>query len=323
MRHSLAAAGRIGIFFILNAITLGCSAVFPLGVVPTTPTPSPASPPTPCNGPYTWAYGTVPPEFIGQLQEAMRAAGLAGSAQASTFGENDGCGGYHAMAVDYVFTVQVESLGSGTELASVGERVLEIATRFVNASPAPNLGHLRLVFRSGDQECQWGYGAGAWNSVPALTTSGVACPAPTTAASQRLADALNALSVDLACETSTVTTDTQQAALECERPEGENRYIVTVTFRLNGQGYEGACFHGYEAFESSPTGDTPMTVTDSNGTYYERDRSFQWSAGSVLYELFERIKGGQDVTLPPDTRERVFTRALAAGLIEGEGNDCP
>jgi hypothetical protein len=66
-----------------------------------------------------------------------------------------------------------------------------------------------------------------------------------------------------------------------------------------------------------------MTVTDSSGTYYERNRIFQWSADGVFYELFERIKGGQDVTLPSEPREQAFERAIQAGLIRREGSDCP
>ena len=325
MRNSLAVLCRISVLLIFMTIALGCEMVPPPVTVPPTLIPSPNLPPTftttPCFG-YNWAYGTVPPEFIDQLQEAMTASGLEGSAQASTFGENDGCGTYHAMSVDYVFTVQVQSLESGTELANTAASVLEIALRFVKESPAPNLGHLQLNFQSGEQGCRWGYDSGAWNSGPPLGANGFTCPAPISEESGRLKEALTALSVDLACETSSVTANTLQAALECERPEEDDRYIVTVTFTLNGRVYEDACFHGYKAHEFSSTGDTPMTVTDSSGTYYERDRIFQWSAEGVLYELFERIKGGQDVTLPLEPREQVFARALQAGLIRGEGNDC-
>jgi hypothetical protein len=276
-----------------------------------------------CQGPYTWAYGAVSDEFINRVQQVMQAGGLDGSVQAGTFGENNGNCGYGAMAVDYVFTVRVQDLETAAGLAEIGVQVQQIALRFVDESPAPNLGNLSLVFRSGDRQCNWTWGEGAWNADEPSDPGEVLCPVPVSPESQRLADALNALSEDLTCETSTIETNNRQSVLECERPEGQNHYLVTVTMQLNGQGYDETCFHGYQAFGSSVTGDTPMTVTDSSGSYFERDRSFEWTADGIFYELFERIKGGQDVTYPGDTREKVYQRAVQAGLIPGEGNDCP
>jgi hypothetical protein len=219
--------------------------------------------------------------------------------------------------------VRVQSLEASEDLASKASAILEIARRLVDASPAPNLGKLQLTFQVEDgQQCQWSYSEGAWNSGDSGADNFTVCPAPVSVESHRMAEVLNALSIDLGCETSAVIANALQAVLECERPEGDNRYIVTVTFRLNGQGYEGACFHGYKAFEFSSTGDEPMTVTDGTNSYFERDRTFQWTANGILYDLFERIKGGPDVIFPLDTAERVYQRALQEGLIPGEGSDC-
>jgi hypothetical protein len=274
-------------------------------------------------GSFTWAYGSLPPEFITQVQDAMKTAGLEGSVRASTFGENDGCGQYHARDVDYVFTVRVQSLEAGEELASKASAILDIARRFVEASPAPGLGRVQLVFQAEDsRQCRWSYEDNAWNSGAAGVNNFSVCPAPLSAETERLSAVLADLSVDLTCETSTVIANALQAVLECERAQGNQRYILTVTFRLNGQGVESSCFHGYKANEFSMTGDEPMTVIEGENSYFERDRSFQWTANGVLYELFERIKGGPDVTLPLDTPERVYLRAVQAGLIPGEGNDC-
>lgn len=251
----------------------------------------------------------------------MAAAGLEGDAQAGTFGENDGCGGYHAMSVDYVFTVQVENLEAGDDLARKAARILDIARRFVAESPAPNLGKLQLTFQAeGGRQCGWYYASGAWNAA-GLEGEGT-CAAPVTVESRRLADALSDLSADLGCETSAVTTNARQSVLECERPEGRNRYLVSVTFGLNEQGYDGTCFHGYRAFESSTTGDEPMTVTENGTTYFERGRSFQWTANELLIGIWERVRGGLEVEFPADIREIVYRRARLAGLISGEGSDC-
>ena len=333
MTRSLAALSRLGVILVIPLILLACDAVSsPVPLAPTfisspttTPTASAAlnGSPTSCIGFYMWADGSLPPEFITQVQDAMRTAGFEGSVQASTFGENDGCGEYHAKDVDYVFTVRVQSLDASEELASKASAILDIATRSVAASPAPGLGRVQLIFQAEDSRgCQWFYEDDAWNSgVPGAVNFSV-CPAPVSAESERLSDVLADISADLACETSTLTANALQAVLECERPEGDHRYILTVTFRLNGQGYEGSCFHGYKANEFSMTGDEPMTVIEGETSYFERDRTIQWTANGVLYGLVERIKGGPDVTLPLDTREKVYLRAVQAGLIPGEGNDC-
>lgn len=305
---------------------LGCQAISSPASLPPTFTPSPAASldesPTPCLGAYTWAYGSVPPEFVPRVQEAMTASGLEGSVQASTFGENNGCGEYLVKDVDYHFTLNVQNLEANEDLATKATSVLEIARRFVDESSAPNLGHLQLTFLSGDQQCDWAYESGAWTFQSGNVANGAACQVPTSAESERMAEVLADLAVDLACETSTVKADTLHAELECERPEGQDRYIVTVNFSAGNLDYAEACFHGWRAREYNLTGDEPMTVTEGGSTYYERDRSFQWSASGTLFSLLERIKGGPDVTLPADTREKIYLRALQAGLISGEGSDC-
>ena len=333
MTRSIAALPRLGVILMITLILLGCAAVSsPASRAPTfipSPTTTLAASaalngsPTPCIGFYMWAYGSVPPEFITQVQDAMRIAGLEGSVQASTFGENDGCGEYHAKDVEYVFTVRVQGLGLSDDLTSKASAILDIARRLVEVSPAPNLGKVQLIFQAEDgRECQWFYQDDAWNSGAPGAGNFTVCPAPLTAETERLSRVLADLSVDLGCETSAGTANALQAVLECERPEGDHRYILTVTFHLNGQGVEGLCFHGYKANEFSMTGDEPMTVIEGANSYFERDRSFTWTANGVLYGLVERIQGGPDVSLPTDTPETVYLRAVQARLIPGEGNDC-
>ncbi len=70
-------------------------------------------------------------------------------------------------------------------------------------------------------------------------------------------------------------------------------------------------------------GDTSITANECGTSDFERDRSFEWTANGILFTLFERIDGGPDVSLPPDTRKKVFARAVQAGLIHGEGNSYP
>jgi hypothetical protein len=275
-------------------------------------------------GPYTWAYGTVSPEFITQVQSAMQMQGLTGSVHTSTFGEQNGNCGYGAMAVDYSFTVSVTDLLQGSDLAQKAAQVLEIARDFVEVSPAPNLGNLSLVFQGNDQSCSWTYREGAWNANMPASETNVLCPVPPSAESQKLEDALGLVSTALDCETSSITTNDIQSVLVCERPEGQNRYKLTATLRLNSTlGYTNTCFHGYQAYESSYTGDTPMTVTDSSGTYFERDRTFEWNVSNLSINLFEQIMGGEDVVYPEGIHEQVYQVLLQEGLIPGDGSQCP
>lgn len=296
------------------------SAVLPSPMITLSPTPTAA--PKSCDI-YTWAYGTVPPEFINQVQDAMTAAGIEGTVKASTYGENNGECGYIPMAVDYIFTAQVASLEVSADLASTASNILDIAKRFVGPGSAPSLGHLRLIFQAKDQQCEWFYRDDAWNSARSFTSNAVTCPVPTSPESQRLADMLTVLSSDLACETSTVTGNPLQAVLECERSEGQTHYLATITLRLNGQSYAQACFHGYKSSDTKMPDGGPGTVIGNGITYFARDGFFNWTANGILFALHERVEGGQNIVLPSDTREKVFARAVQAGLIPGEGNSCP
>ena len=314
-----------GMILLITALLLGC-AVIPKQALPPTFTPSPApqldESPTPCLGAYTWAYGSVPPEFTPRVEEAMKASSLDGSVQASTFGENNGCGQYLVKDVDYHFTLSVQDLEANEDLAGKAASVLQIARDFVDESSAPNLGKLQLTFQSGDRGCDWAYESGAWTFQSGNVESGTACQVPTTAESRRFEEALTLLAVDLGCETSNVKADALHAELACERHEGADLYLVTINLSLENLDFVDACFHGWNASLYDLTGEAPMTVSEGGNTYYERDRNFQWSANGTLFSLLERIKGGPDVTLPPDTREKVYLRASQAGLIPGEGSDC-
>jgi hypothetical protein len=252
----------------------------------------------------------------------MTASGLEGSVQASTFGENNGCGEYLVRDVDYHFTLNVPDLEANDDLAANAGNILEIARRFVGESSAPNLGRLRLTFVSADGQCNWAYESGAWIFGSGTLASGTACQAPTSAESRQMADSLTLLAADLACETSTVRADTVHAELQCERHAGDDLYTVNINIGSGELDHAEACFHGWKASQYNLTGEAPMTVNEGGKTYYEWDRIFQWTSEGRLFYMLERIKGGPDVSLPADTREKLYQRALQAGLIPGEGTDC-
>ena len=316
------------VIFLIAFFFSGCQALPRLGPRPSTVMPSPASPresPTPCQTGFTWAYGSVPAEFVPRVQQAMTASGLQGSVEASTFGENDGCGQYHVRNVDYRFKVDVADLAANDELASKAGSVLEIAQRFVPESTAPSLGKLLLTFVSAQGQCGWAYESGAWTFQSSSLDGLDFCQVPVSPETELMAQVLNDVALDLTCASSSVRADTLRAELECERAEGAgpDRYLVTINISTGPLDYAETCFHGWRASEYNLTGEEPMTVTEGTNTYYERDRSFQWTSNGKLFYLLERIKGGPDVTLPEGTRETLYQRALQAGLIPGEGSDCP
>jgi len=156
-------------------VLLGCSLIAqPVA----TPSLSPTTAHKSCNGPYVWDYGTVPPEFITRVESAMKSAGIEGTVQAGTYGEDNGDCGYAAMSVDYTFTVQTASLDKSAELAHIGASILEIARHCADPCPAPNLGNLHLIFQAQGQECHWGYGEGQWHALPGNAPNDITCPVP-------------------------------------------------------------------------------------------------------------------------------------------------
>ncbi len=276
------------------------------------PTITPTITATPCMTAYSWAYGSVPPEFIERVQQAMKNAGLDGTVKASTFGEDNSCDGYDAMEIDYTFTVNTPDLGAGDELARIGNSIVTITQNCADPCPAPNVGILNLIFQSPDQSCKWDYDGDAWNALTANEAGSITCPAPISPESRRLMAVLGDLSKDLACETSSITANTNQASLYCTRGTvGKDFYEVTVMIQLHGHGLDLGCFHGYKSL-------TNDTVNMDN----ERDRSTVWTANGLVFTLMEKITGGPDLAFPQDTNEKLFARAVQAGLVPGEGQDC-
>ena len=170
-------------------VLLGCSYITQPAVTPslaTTPVWTASPPPTlsstptrkSCNGPYTWAYGTAPPEFVTRVESAMKGAGIDGTVKAGTLGEDNGDCGYAAMSVDYTFTVQTASLDKSADLAHIGASILEITRYCADPCPAPNLGNLNLIFQAQGQECQWRYSEVQWNALPGNAPNEITCPAP-------------------------------------------------------------------------------------------------------------------------------------------------
>ena len=332
-----------GILLILFA-SLGCEPIpsaipSPTPYLVDTPTPTPKFTPTPflavtptvnttptrCRG-FVWAHGTVSPEFISQVQDAMRTAGVEGSVGASTLGETDTCGNhYGAEGVDYHFTVQVGELDTREDIVRKLAIVREISWRFVDQSPAHSVGRLGVTFMSGELGCTWRFEDELWEFFSVIGANGAGCRLPANDRTRPLAAALTALSTDLACESFTMTADMLSVSLfECERSEGANRYTVNVTFAYDRQETGGStCFHGWPAHERYLSGTEPVKLTEGTTTFYEQGRSFEWTTRNDLTTFIsERIRGGAEATFPLDTGEKVYLRALQEGAIPGAGPGC-
>jgi hypothetical protein len=281
--------------------------------------------PTRCRG-FMWAYGTVSPKLVSQVQDAMLTAGVEGSVRIGTFGETDTCGNnYGAQKVNYAFIVQVGEFDTRKDLARKRAIVQEIARRFLDKAPAHELGNVGVTFKSGELGCMWRLPEEeVWELVSVSGPNGAGCRLPTNNQKQTrpFATVLALLSIDLGCESFTLTADMLSVSLDCERSEGANRYMVGVTFDRD-RASEGTCFHGWPAREQNLSGAEPVTVVVDGKTVYEQVRSFEWTTNNFMTFIYERIQGGQEATFPADTREKVYLRTLKQGLIAGDGRRCP
>jgi hypothetical protein len=275
--------------------------------------------PTRCGG-FMWAYGTVSPEFVSQMQEAMQSAGVEGSVRAGTFGETDTCGmDYGAIEIDIGFTIQVGAADTPQDVASKVLKVQEIAMGF-RKEASLSMGNFGVTFKSRDLQCIWRYEQNASEFFPVNNLDRLSCGQASRGQGQSLDGLLTALSTDLRCETFHMEAGMSSVRLECERSQGTGRYRVEVTFALGNETSANTCFHGWPALQKNPTGAQPVTPAAEDDSF--REQSFGWTADGLTTIIAERIQGGEDIPFPSDTYEKVYVRAVNAGLMRGAGTSC-
>lgn len=129
--------------------------------------PITVEPPTPenCSMGWSWATGPGEPEFAQTVQAMMATAQISGTVRVSTYGENDGCGRYHAMSTDFTFTIPVPDPTDEVALAPQAEVLLQLAQTANQGEnrPAPNLGNLEIAFTNDSQRCYWQRSGTQWN----------------------------------------------------------------------------------------------------------------------------------------------------------------
>lgn len=118
-----------------------------------------------CSTGWSWAIGPEEPEFAKTVQEMMSAVPISGTVRVSTYGENDGCGRYHAMSTDFTFTIPVPDPADEVALAPQAETLLQFAQTANQGAdrPAPNLGNLEVAFTGNGQRCYWRRSGVEWN----------------------------------------------------------------------------------------------------------------------------------------------------------------
>ena len=140
-----------------------------LTVAPTATVTPPVTvaPPTPenCSTGWSWATGPDEPGFAQVVQEMMATAQISGTVRVSTYGENDGCGRYHAMSTDFTFTIPVPDPTDEAALGPQAEALLQLAqsANQDETRPAPNFGNLEIVFVNEAQYCTWHKTSNKWN----------------------------------------------------------------------------------------------------------------------------------------------------------------
>ncbi len=124
-------------------------------------------PPTPenCNTGWSWATGPDEPQFAQVVQTMMATAQISGTVRVSTYGENDGCGRYHAMSTDFTFSIPVPDPTDEAALAPQAEALLQLAqtANQDETRPDPNFGNLEIVFTNDSQRCYWRRSGAEWN----------------------------------------------------------------------------------------------------------------------------------------------------------------
>lgn len=114
---------------------------------------------------WSWATGPGEPEFAQTVQAMMAMVPISGTVRVSTYGENDGCGRYHAMSTDFAFTIPVPDPTDEAALAPLAGALLQLAETANQGEtrPAPNRGNIAVVFTHEAQQCTWRYAGFEWN----------------------------------------------------------------------------------------------------------------------------------------------------------------
>jgi hypothetical protein len=129
--------------------------------IPPTTAPEPGANPS-CAGPWQQAYRDGSPDAEAQIRRALATEAISATVRSSTYGETDGCGVFHAAALDIEVTVQVENLADRGALGAQATRISAIVRQIYERTRfAPNLGRRQVIFVSSGATCRWDPDRGA------------------------------------------------------------------------------------------------------------------------------------------------------------------
>ena len=102
------------------------------------------------------AYRDGSPDLEAQLQRALAAEKISASVHSSTYGETDGCGGYHAASFDIQVSVQVKSISERADLQALAARIAPIVQQIHKQTQGiPSLGRNQIIFVANSVTFAW------------------------------------------------------------------------------------------------------------------------------------------------------------------------
>jgi hypothetical protein len=129
----------------------------PTHALTTTPEPT-----TSCAAPWRQAYGDGEPDVESRIQQALATHAISAAVRSSTFGEIDGCGIYHAAALDVEVSARVSSLADQGTLQALATRIDETVRQIhEQTGAAPSLGRRQITFEADGATCRWDAARGA------------------------------------------------------------------------------------------------------------------------------------------------------------------
>jgi hypothetical protein len=105
---------------------------------------------------FTWAYGPPQPGAASQVQEALAEMNITAKVEAGSYGETDGCGGFHLMSIDFTVSVETQTQLDREGQENLVKQILPVLREFGR----PNLGYSPIIFDPGGDTCVLNQGQG-------------------------------------------------------------------------------------------------------------------------------------------------------------------
>jgi hypothetical protein len=109
-----------------------------------------------CAGQWTQAYGAGSPDIEARIQQTLAAEQIDASVRSSTYGENDGCGAFHAASLDIEVTAQAKTITEHGQLEALVREIDAVVQQVhEQIKVAPNIGRRQIIFEANGTTCRW------------------------------------------------------------------------------------------------------------------------------------------------------------------------